>query len=252
MIYNTRARMLAVVLLLLMFVTNLALARDIVAIVEDTSASGRFDVYHWWTAGGEKEAIDTAIAVFQARYPGLEVVSNAVPGGAGGSMVMKVQVLALTGNSPESFQAHPGLEIEPYQDADMLYDLTDLWEYAGLSERIHPRVAQFSQFQGRYLLIPIGIHKNNVIWYNMHIFEECDVEVPEEPLTWERFMALCAELKEKLPEGKYPLDLGDRRGWPATHAFETIMIGTDPQIYEDFINGKATQQQIELILERVI
>ena len=58
-------------------------------------------------------------------------------------MVMKVQVLALTGNSPESFQAHPGLEIEPYYDADMLLDLTDLWHYADLNNRILPSIAQF-------------------------------------------------------------------------------------------------------------
>lgn len=163
---------------------------------------------------------------------------------------MKVQVLALTGNSPESFQAHPGLEIEPYYEADMLYDLTDLWEYAGLDERILPSIAGFAQFEGRYFLIPIGIHKTNAIWYNIHMFEEYDVEVPQLPMTWDSFIALCKELQEKLPEGKFPLDLGDRRGWPATHAFETIMLGTDPQIYEDFINGKATQEQVEVVLER--
>ena len=163
---------------------------------------------------------------------------------------MKVQVLVVTGNSPESFQAHPGLEIEPYYDADMLFDLTPLWEYAGLAGRILPSIAQFAEFEGQYLLVPIGIHKNNVIWYNMHMFKEYGIEVPEEPLTWESFIALCEELKAKLPEGKYPLDLGDRRGWPATHAFETIMLGTDPQIYEDFINGKATEEQLELVLER--
>ena len=33
---------------------------------------------------GAKGAIDTAIAVFEERYPNLKVVSNAVPGGAGG------------------------------------------------------------------------------------------------------------------------------------------------------------------------
>ena len=143
MIDMTRAKTILAVILLVFFAACSALAYDIAAVVEDTEAGGRFDVYHWWTAGGEKEAIDTAIAVFESRYPNLEVVSNAVPGGAGGSMVMKVQVLALTGNSPESFQAHPGLEIEPYDDAGMLYDLTDLWEYAGLSGRIHPAWRSF-------------------------------------------------------------------------------------------------------------
>ena len=236
----------------LVFASGFSLAKqiDLEAVIDNTSVSGRFDVYHWWTAGGEREAIDTAIAVFEERYPNLKVVSNAVPGGAGGAMVMKVQVLALTGNSPESFQAHPGLEIEPYYDADMLLDLTDLWHYADLDNRILPSIAQFSQFEGRYFLIPIGIHKTNMVWYNIHMFKEYGVEPPEEPVTWEAFIALCEELSQKLPKGKYPLDLGDRRGWPATHTFETLMIGTDPQIYEDFINGKATVEQVELVLER--
>jgi glucose/mannose transport system substrate-binding protein len=248
--YKTASRaFLAAILVVFLGAVNV-LAYDVAAVVGNTSASGKLDVYHWWTAGGEREAIDSAIEVFERRYPNLEVVSNAVPGGAGGAMVMKVQVLVVTGNSPESFQAHPGLEIEPYYDADILLDLTPLWEYAGLEDRILPQISQFAQFDGRYLLVPIGIHKNNVIWYNIHMFEEYGVEVPEEPLTWESFMALCAELKEKLPEGKYPLDLGDRRGWPATHAFETIMLGTDPQIYEDFINGKATEEQVRIVLER--
>lgn len=244
------AQVILATILVVFIGANSAFAYDIAAIVNNTSASGKFDVYHWWTAGGEREAIDAAIAVFEQRYPNLKVVSNAVPGGAGGAMVMKVQVLALTGNSPESFQAHPGLEIEPYYDADMLCDLSALWEYANLKERIHPSVAQFAQFDGKYFWVPIGIHKNNVIWYNIHMFEEYGVEVPEQPLTWESFMALCAELSAKLPEGKYPLDLGDRRGWTATHTFETIMLGTDPQIYEAFINGKATEEQVALVLER--
>ena len=236
----------------LVFASGFSLAKqiDLEAVIDNTSVSGRFDVYPWWTAGGEREAIDTAIAVFEERYPNLKVVSNAVPGGAGGAMVMKVQVLALTGNSPESFQAHPGLEIEPYYDADMLLDLTDLWHYADLDNRILPSIAQFSQFEGRYFLIPIGIHKTNMVWYNIHMFKEYGVEPPEEPVTWEASIALCEELSQKLPKGKYPLDLGDRRGWPATHTFETLMIGTDPQIYEDFINGKATVEQVELVLER--
>ncbi|MGB4426731.1 MAG: ABC transporter substrate-binding protein [Limnochordia bacterium] len=252
MLKKLALRLIILFAAVLVFANGFSLAKtlDLEGVINNTSTSGRFDVYHWWTAGGEREAIDTAIAVFEERYPNLKVVSNAVPGGAGGAMVMKVQVLALTGNSPESFQAHPGLEIEPYYDADMLLDLTDLWHYADLNNRILPSIAQFSQFENRYFLIPIGIHKTNVVWYNIHMFKEYGVEPPEEPVTWEAFIALCEELSQKLPKGKYPLDLGDRRGWPATHTFETLMIGIDPQIYEDFINGKATLEQVELVLER--
>ena len=190
------------------------------------------------------EAIESVINVFRKKYPNLQVVSNAIPGGAGGAMVMKVKVLALSGNSPEVFQAHPGLELKPYLDAKMLYDLTDLWTYTGLEKRMLNGIAELCQVDGRYYIVPIGVHKTNNVYYNKKLFDQYGITPPTEPVTWEKFWALCEQLQAKLPKGKYPLDLGDRKGWPATHVFETLMIGTDPKIYEDFVTA-ATADQAE-------
>ena len=65
---------------------------DAAALIEDTAAEGSVNVYHWWTAGGEKDAIESVISGFQAAYPSSQAKSNAIPGGAGGAMVMKVKV----------------------------------------------------------------------------------------------------------------------------------------------------------------
>jgi len=224
---------------------------DVAATLKDTKASGKFDMYHWWTAGGEKEAIDAAIKVFESRYPNLKVVSNAIPGGAGGAMVMKVKVLALAGNSPPTFQAHPGQELRPYYDAKMLYSLDELWKYAGLEKRTVKGLAELCKVEGHYYVVPIGIHKTNMVFYNKKLFDQCGIKAPTGPVTWEQFWAICDQLKAKLPKGKYPMDLGDRKSWPGTHVFETIMVGTDPKIYEDFINGKATPAQVKTVLDRL-
>ena len=221
---------------------------DLVPLIEDTSATGSFDVYHWWTAGGEKEAFEAALSVFERQYPGVDGVSNAIPGGAGGAMVMKVKVLVITGNSPESFQAHPGYEINPYSDSDMLYPLNDIWEYDNLVERLLPGIADLCAIGDDYYLVPIGLHRTNEIWYNRKLFEDLDVALPTDPMTWDAFWALCEELQSKLPDRAYALDLGDRKGWPATQVFETIMMGTDPQIYENFVNGTATEEEIQNVL----
>jgi glucose/mannose transport system substrate-binding protein len=223
---------------------------DTTAILNDTAATGKFNVYHWWTAGGEKEAIDTAINSFKTMYPNVEPVSNAIPGGAGGAMVMKVKVLALSGKSPETFQAHPGQEVQPYLESDMLFDLSDLWSYAKLKDRMLDGIADLCQTDGKYFIVPIGIHKTNTIFYNKHLFEEYGVAEPEGEVTWDQLWSICDQLQSKMPDGKYPFDLGDRKGWTATQAFESIMMGTDPQIYEDFINGKATQEQVQRVLEQ--
>ena len=126
-----------------------------------------------------------------------------------------------------------------------------MWEYAGLEERVLPGIADLCQTEdGKYYIVPVGVHKTNTIFYNKHMFEEYGIELTdEENITWDEFWAICDQLQAALPEGKYAVDLGDRKGWAAAQVFESIMMGVDPQIYENFINGKATQEEVQSVLD---
>lgn len=223
---------------------------DMAAIIEDVDAKGTVNVYHWWTAGGEKNAIESVVKGFADTYGKIKAKSNAIPGGAGGAMVMKVKVLQQAGKSPETFQAHPGQEIEPYLSSGLLLNLNQVWEYANLSERALPGLEELcTASDGNKYIVPIGIHKANVIFYNIHVFEKYGVEIPDhENITWDEFWSICEQLAAVMPDGEYPLDLGDRKGWPACQVFEDIMIGTDPQIYEDFINGIYNVEDVTTVL----
>lgn len=223
---------------------------DIPAILEDTQAGGTVNVYHWWTAGGEKDAIESVVDGFKDVYGKIKAKSNAIPGGAGGAMVMKVKVLQQAGKSPETFQTHPGQEIEPYLNSDLLLSLDQVWEYADLSARALPGIETLcTASDGSKYIVPIGIHKTNVIFYNIHVFEKYGVAIPDhENITWDEFFSICDQLAAAMPDGEYPLDLGDRKGWPACQVFEDIMLGTDPQIYEDFINGNYSVEDVTAVL----
>jgi len=224
---------------------------DIASIIEDVKSKGTVNVYHWWTAGGEKSAIESVIDGFTQTYSKIKAKSNAIPGGAGGAMVMKVKVLQQAGKSPEAFQAHPGQEIEPYLQSDLLLSLNKVWEYSNLSERALPGIEELcTASDGNKYIVPIGIHKTNVIFYNIHMFEEYGIELPNENMTWAEFLALCDKLAAVLPDGYYPIDLGDRKGWPACQVFEDIMMGYDPQVYENFINGNYDLDALTAVLER--
>ena len=223
---------------------------DIPAILEATDEKGTVKVYHWWTAGGEKDAIESVVDGFKDVYGKIKAKSNAIPGGAGGAMVMKVKVLQQAGKSPETFQAHPGQEIEPYLNSDLLLSLDQVWEYADLSARALPGIETLcTASDGSKYIVPIGIHKTNVIFYNIHVFEKYGVAIPDhENITWDEFFSICDQLAAAMPDGEYPLDLGDRKGWPACQVFEDIMLGTDPQIYEDFINGNYSVEDVTAVL----
>lgn len=223
---------------------------DIPAVLEAADEKGTVNVYHWWTAGGEKNAIESVVDGFKEAYGMIKAKSNAIPGGAGGAMVMKVKVLQQAGKSPETFQAHPGQEIEPYLQSDMLLNLNQVWEYGSLSERALPGLEELcTASDGNKYIVPIGIHKTNVIFYNIHVFEEFGIEIPDhQDITWEEFWSICDQLAAAMPDGRYPIDLGDRKGWPASQVFEDIMLGTDPKIYEDFINGSYNVEDVTTVL----
>ena len=159
------------------------------AIIDDTDAEGTVNIYHWWTAGGEKDAIESVVSEFKDIYENTDAKSNPIPGGAGGAMVMKVKVLAQTGKSPEAFQAHPGQEIQPYLDANLLLNLNGVWEYGELEERAIPSLVEMcTAADGNHYVVPIGIHKTNIILYNIHVFEKYGVEIPDhENITWDEF-----------------------------------------------------------------
>ena len=221
------------------------------AIIDDTETAGTVNIYHWWTAGGEKDAIESVVNEFKGIYENIDAKSNPIPGGAGGAMVMKVKVLAQTGKSPEAFQAHPGQEIQPYLDAGLLLNLNGLWEYGELEDRAIPSIVDMcTASDGNHYVVPIGIHKTNIILYNIHVFEKYGVAIPDhEDITWDEFWSLCDELAAKMPEGEYPLDLGDQKGWPACQVFENILLGTDPKLYQDFINGEYNVDDLTKVME---
>lgn len=228
------------------------ISENIAEVLENREAKGKLSICHWWTAGGEKEAVQAALGAFKDQYPHVNVKSSPTPGGAGGAMVMKVKVRIAAGNAPETFQAHPGLEIRPYYDSGTLHKLNKVWDYGNIENRLlKERIANYCKIENDYYNVPIGIHKVNMVWYNKHLFNEYDVKPPEEPVSWDEFWALCDELKRKLPKGKYPLALGDRKQWPGTHVFEQFLAGTNMKLYENFINGNIKASQIEPVLKKL-
>ena len=63
--------------------------------------AGKLEIFSWWTAGGEAEALNAVFAIYHARYPAVQIVNATVAGGAGtnAKAVLKTRML---GGDPES------------------------------------------------------------------------------------------------------------------------------------------------------
>jgi len=192
-------------------------------------------VYHWWTSGGEKAAIDALIKVYATKYPDAAIMQTPVTGGAGFTMMGIIKTLVLAGDAPDAFQMHAGYEGKPYFDAGLLDPIDNLWKEEGLEAVIPEVVRHMCQFDGHYYSVPVNIHRVNVVWYNKSLLDKNGID-PTTLTTWDAFFAACDKLKAGGVQ--YPIQMGE--AWTAAHAFEQIMASMGIDFYQDLINGKIT------------
>ena len=200
------------------------------------------EIYHWWTSGSEKAAIEAAIDVFLSKYPDVTVIQSPVAGGGGITMRQVIHTLMLAGEAPDSFQSYP-FGLVPYWQAGMLQPIDEVW-----TEEVRANIPDVVEDMckmpdGHYYAVPLGIQQAGVVFYNKHVFEKYGLQ---EPRTWEEFWQICETLKAN---GVDAIALGDRNAWPLTYIFRTITASEGIEYYEDFINGKITDPNDARLLD---
>ncbi|HEU4798366.1 MAG TPA: hypothetical protein VFT63_05525, partial [bacterium] len=80
----------------------------------------RVEIFHWWTAGGEREAADAMFNALKKRYSDVELVENPVAGGGGVSHRVVLQARLSAKIPPDTWQTLGGAELKSYVDGDYL------------------------------------------------------------------------------------------------------------------------------------
>ena len=206
------------------------------------------EIYHWWTSGSEKAAMDALVGQYLNEYPDITVLESPVAGGGGLEMRQVMHTLMLAGEAPDSFQSYP-FGLIPYWEADMLIAIDEVWTDE-VKEAVPYVVEDMCKMpDGHYYAIPCGVQQAGVFFYNTRVFAENGLT---EPKTWDDFWNICETLKKK---GIDAIALGDKNAWPLTYIFRTLTASQGITYYEDFINGKvSTESHLQLVdtLEKMV
>jgi glucose/mannose transport system substrate-binding protein len=184
------------------------------------AASGKLEIFSWWTAGGEAEGLKGMFTAYQKAYPGVEIVNATVAGGAGTNAKAVLATRLIGGDPPDSFQVHAGLEVQKYDPQRYLEPLGGLFKSEGWEKVFPADLLTLLRYQGNYWSVPVNIHRANVLWYSKQVFSSNYVAPAK---SFDEFFKLADTLKAK---GIVPFVLGDKEGWEAGHAFEAVLIGT--------------------------
>jgi len=201
------------------------------AAAPSAGASHDLTVYHWWTAGGERDAMDKMEADFTAAYPEIAVHDNPAAGGGGIALKTVMQGMLAAGLPPDTFQSLAGGELKTYVDGGYLDNVDDIWTAESLDTKYPAILGRMVTFGGHKMAIPVSIHRANWLFYNVPIFKRYDLTPPSD------VDELIADAKVLSAHG-ISIGLGTRDKWTAAFLFDAVLLSVaGPDEYERFYTG---------------
>ena len=126
------------------------------------SSANELVVYHWWTAGGEKEAIDALFEAFIDEHPEYSIVQNPVAGGGGGILRAQIKTMIMAGNPPDTFQITYGHGMIS-SFVSVLQPIDDLIKGYNIPEDVY----EWGRVDGVMYGVPLNLMQNNCLWYKL-------------------------------------------------------------------------------------
>jgi glucose/mannose transport system substrate-binding protein len=195
-------------------------------------ASHDLTVYHWWTAGGERQAMDKVEADFNAAYPDIAVHDNPAAGGGGITLKTVMQGKLAANMPPDTFQSLAGGELKTYVDGGYLDNVDDIWAAQDLNSKFRAVLSKMVTFNGHKMAIPVSIHRANWLFYNVPIFRQYGLNPPRD------VDELIADSKVLASHGVTPIGLGTLDKWTAVFLFDVVLLSVaGPDVYEQFYTG---------------
>ena len=196
----------------------------------------KLEVFSWWTSGGESAALNALFDVYKKQNPGVEIVNATVAGGGGSAARPVLQARLAGGNPPDTWQSHPGRELlDQYVDAGYCEPVTDLYKSDGW-DKAFPKelVVNLMTADRKIYSVIAGIHRGNVLWYNVKVLEKNGIKVGDQ-MTLDQFFAACDKLKAA---GIPAIGVGDSGIWASAQLFENTLLGViGPKGWTDLFSG---------------
>lgn len=179
------------------------------------AAPSTIEVMHPWSSPGEAYALDALKeAVSKA---GLKWQDSAIAGNNGANQQQALQARLAAGNPPDVAQTARNL-MESYIEQGFLVNLDSYAKEGGWATKLSPELARVSQSDGHYYSVPLGEHRENMMWTNKSLLDKYGGKMPQ---TWEEFDAIADKMQK---DGVIPVALGGE-DWQEAQMFSSVILG---------------------------
>jgi len=185
-------------------------------------ADRKVEIFSWWIAPGEAEALQALVDVNKVAYPHDRIFNQAAVSGDGARAELVTRFSA--GNQvPDLFQQNAAdLPAFAAANPNRLEDLTAFFAEKGLNNAttgVFPDLLKNVKVGTQILAMPVNVHRENALFYNKQIFTAKGITPPT---SWADFLTACAALKTA---GVTPIATGSQ-GWILRIMFNSIAMGS--------------------------
>ena len=196
-----------------MFKSSTLVAAAILTGAVNVASATELEVTHWWTSGGEANAVGELAKAFDAT--GHKWVDGAIAGSGG--VARPIIISRIIGGEPMgATQLNHGRQAEELIEAGLLLDLTDVASENNWRNVIYPpSLLDACTVDGRVYCAPVNIHSAQWLWLSHDAYESSGVAVPT---NWDEFVAAGPALRAN---GIVPLAQG-QQGWQTGLTFGVL------------------------------
>ena len=153
------------------------------------SQASQVEVLHWWTAGGELDALNELRS--SVEQTGNSWLNFPIKGGGGNSALTVLRSRAISGNPPTAALLK-GPNIQEWAQLGFLTSLDEIAANQQWDSRLPEFIQAQMKYQGHYVAVPVNIHRMNWLWANAKLFRQANLHIPT---TLNGFLAVLPQLQ---------------------------------------------------------
>jgi glucose/mannose transport system substrate-binding protein len=202
-----------------------------------TASRGTVEILHKWIEG-ERGPLDALLDEFGRQRSAIDVVDEYLE-----SVPMEVKLRLLNENPPSGWVEFPGEAMQPYHEAEVIGDLTDAWDRAGMESGYLDGVADLASIDGSYYGVPLNIHRINGLFYNIRAAERAGID-PARLDSPDELVRAIEGLDEDDPIG---LEVPMKNPWTVRQLWVTLFLGqAGAPAYETVAGGAPEPHRREI------
>jgi glucose/mannose transport system substrate-binding protein len=195
------------------------------------------ELFSWWTAPGEAEALQALVDAHKASYPDARLFNAAA---ASGTRAKQILYDRLAHDDPPDLYQENVHDLREYiqENPHKFQSLNNLFEARDLRKVVFPEVLGDITIDGQIYAMPVNLHRENTLIYHQGIF---DAHRLSPPASLAEFMATCEKLRSA---GITPVATA-YQGWILRIMFYSLAMGKmGAQAFHAYFRGKMAPDDI--------